>query len=302
MAWPGAGFAKVAGGRHQPAPKDVLPNTVHHHASQQWILLACSPFGKMRAPLGLGRFRIQFQIPRQQLRRGRRHLSAQVFRAAPVHHTRHPRLDETPDEARARRLFLVLADVRLNRLQRRRPSRAVFIDLLNEMRVDQCAPLAVHALPLDFHVAKGQARHALEVIDLVIIFAVRAQAHKAHCLRLGKFQQRPRLFLGAIRRPRAPGHCAVLAVIDAAHRRAPALRHMIRPAHLCATRGQGHVAHLGIRPKQLQFIYANVRRFEIHLDRLELRRAEMHLAIAPPILLPRARAAQFFAFTGNRLE
>ena len=77
---------------------------------------------------------------------------------------------------------------------------------------------------------------------------------------------------------------------------------MIRPAHLRAARGQGHVALLGIRPEQLQFIHADVGRLEVHPDGLEFSRAEMHLAIAAPIFLPRPRAAQFFAFIGNRLE
>ena len=170
------------------------------------------------------------------------------------------------------------------------------------MRVGQRAPLSVNALPLNLHVAKGQARRALEIVDLVIIFAVRTQAHKAHRLRLGKFQQRPRFFLRTIRCPRPPGHRAVFAIVDAAHRRAPALRHVIRPAHLRVARSQRHVALLGIRPEQLQFIHTHVRRFEVHLDRLKLCRAEMHLAIAAPILLPRAGASQLFAFTVNRLE
>ena len=77
---------------------------------------------------------------------------------------------------------------------------------------------------------------------------------------------------------------------------------MIRPANLCAARGQGHVALLGIRPEQFQFVHAHIRRLEINLDGLEFGRAEMNLAIAAPIFLPRAGAAQLLALVGNRLQ
>ena len=219
-----------------------------------------------------------------------------------MHHARHSRINKPPDKTRARRLFLVLADVRLNRLQRRRSHGAFLVNLLDEMRVGQRAPLSVNALPLNLQVVEGQARHALKIIDLVIIFAVRAQAHKAHRLRLGKFQQRPRLFLRTIRCPRPPGHRAVFAIVDTAHRCTPALRHVIRPAHLRATRSQRHVALLEIRPEQLQLIHTHVRRFEVHSDSLILCLPEMHLAIATPILLPRPGAAQLLALPRNRLE
>ena len=105
-----------------------------------------------------------------------------------MHHTRHHRLHKPSDKARSRCLFLEFGDVCLDGLQRRRTRSAFLVDLLNEMRVGQRAPFAIHPQPLDFHVAEGKARHALEIIDLVVILAVRAEPHKAHGLWLGKFQ------------------------------------------------------------------------------------------------------------------
>ena len=155
MAWLRAGFTEVTRRRHNALSEHVLPNTVHHHARQQRILPRCYPLGKTCPSGGAGGFRIKLQIARQQFRCGWHHLSPQCFRAAPVHHARHNRLHKPPDKARARRLFLVLADVRLNRLQRRRSHSAFLVNLLDEMRVGQRAPLSVNALPFNLHVAEG---------------------------------------------------------------------------------------------------------------------------------------------------
>ena len=53
---------EVIGCRDQASPEVMMPNSVHHDSSEQWIAFVCDPLGKFLATICIWRIRLQTEI------------------------------------------------------------------------------------------------------------------------------------------------------------------------------------------------------------------------------------------------
>ena len=56
--------SKVAGCRDQALSKMILPQPVHHHASEQWVVRMCHPVGEFPATIRIAGIRSKSEVRR----------------------------------------------------------------------------------------------------------------------------------------------------------------------------------------------------------------------------------------------